>query len=280
MAGHLDKKVQPFDVEGLSGIAALIERMSNTAFQARSLGNALHIWRRMLEGETVIFLGLAGAMVPAGMRRVIVSLIENRLIDCLVSTGANLFHDIHETLGHAHWQSSPAADDLDLRNQRLNRIYDVVAVESEFDTTDSFIARFGASLDRSHPYTTREFLYLLGKHLARHKTEDGIVTTASRENMPIYCPAIGDSSISIALAALPPDNNLLFDTVRDVQETAYIVELASDTGVVFVGGGTPKNFIQQTEVTVSVLKRTTTGHRFAIQITTDSPQWGGLSGCT
>ena len=280
MSRHLKKKVQPVVIDGNPDVATLLNRMSGTGFQGRALGRALGVWQRMLSGNTVVLFGLAGAMVPAGMRRVIVSLIENRLIDCLVSTGANLFHDIHETLGKFHWQGSALANDLELREEKLNRIYDVLAIETEFDATDYFICQFGRSLDRSRAYPTREFLYLLGRHLDKHKKEEGILTAASRANLPIYCPAIGDSSISIALAALPPDDNVLFDTVRDVQETAFIVEQAPETGVIFIGGGTPKNFIQQTEVTVSVLKRTMKGHQYALQITADSPQWGGLSGCT
>src|SRR3990172_6648541 len=103
--------------------------MGDTAFQARNLGLALKIWKQMLEDDTTVFFGLAGAMVPAGMRKVIVYLIENRFIDVLVSTGANLFHDLHESLGYAHYKGSPHADDTELARHKVNRIYDVFAAE-------------------------------------------------------------------------------------------------------------------------------------------------------
>jgi len=123
-------RVKPFPVSERATAAEIVERMAATSFQARNLAQAVRIWSHMLEDEVTILFGLAGAMVPAGMRSVIVYLIENRLVDCIVSTGANLFHDVYETLGKPHWQGSPELDDVELGRRGINRFYDVLAPET------------------------------------------------------------------------------------------------------------------------------------------------------
>lgn len=278
----LDTPVDPFPVDGSLNARQLLERMAKTSFQGRNLGTALSIWRQMVEDEAYIFFGLAGAMVPAGMRRVIVFLLHNGLIDCLVSTGANLFHDCHETLGRKHFQGSAAADDEILREHQVDRIYDTFASDREFQQTDRFIAQFASELPGDHPYTTREFLRLLGERLSEEADEEGILTAAAKAGVPVYCPAIGDSSIVIALAVGAGGRApaVQFDIVADVRETADLAAGADSTGVIYVGGGTPKNFIQQTEVTAALRGDEVSGHRYAVQITADAPHWGGLSGCT
>jgi deoxyhypusine synthase len=278
----LDTPVDPFRVDGTLNARQLLEGMAETSFQGRNLGTAFSIWKQMVENEAYIFFGLAGAMVPAGMRKVIVFLLQNGLIDCLVSTGANLFHDCHETLGRKHFQGSAAADDEVLREHQVDRIYDTFASDAEFQETDRFISEFAAGLSRDRPYTTREFLLLLGQRLAETSDEEGILTAAAGAKVPVYCPAIGDSSIAIALAVGGQEGPLplQFDVVADVRETSDLAAGSALTGVVYVGGGTPKNFIQQTEVTAALRGNEVSGHRYAVQITADAPHWGGLSGCT
>ena len=273
--------VEPFDPVAVRGIADLLERMRATAFQGRQLGEAFQVWKKMLASDCIIWMGLAGAMVPAGMRRLVVQMIRNRLIDCLVSTGANLFHDLHETVGHRHYQGSPHLDDVMLAENMVDRMYDVLADEDAFRAHDRLLGDFAASLDASRPYTTREFLFLLGRHLAQHTREDGILSTAAKEGVPVYCPALGDSSIGIGIAAHrhSKGNRLMFDIIGDVLETAYLAN-SCPTAVIYFGGGTPKNFIQQTEVTLLNMSEAAEGHKYAIQIITDAPHWGGLSGCT
>jgi deoxyhypusine synthase len=279
---YLSESVVPFRVEASLSVGELLKRMADTSFQGRNLGQALHIWRQMVQEKAFVFFGLAGAMVPAGMRRVMVFLLQHGLINCLVSTGANLFHDCHETLGRKHFKGSAMVDDDDLRAHQVDRIYDTFASDLEFQETDHFIADFAAALEMNGYYTTREFLRLLGRHLSIKAPEDGILTAAAKANVPIYCPAIGDSSIAIALAVGNKNGPipLQFDLVADVRETADLAARASSTGVIYVGGGTPKNFIQQTEVTAYLRGDAVSGHQFAIQITADAPHWGGLSGCT
>jgi len=283
MSKYLVKPVHPFTLAKGESSATLLDKMGGTSFQARNLSQALSIWTEMLEDKTSIFLGLAGAMVPAGMRQVIGYLIENRLIDCLVSTGANLFHDCHETLGYYHWQGSPKVDDLALRNERIDRIYDTFASEGEFKKVDYFVAEWASTLGQDRPYTTREFLYRLGEKLSQSSDKRGILTLAFQKKLPIYCPAIGDSSIGIALAEgrVKGTNKIIFNVIQDVIELTQIVANSPSTGVIYIGGGTPKNFIQQAAVLAPIIFQWKgEGHKYAIQISTDSPQWGGLSGCS
>ncbi|MBI2305073.1 MAG: deoxyhypusine synthase family protein [Chloroflexi bacterium] len=282
MNEHLHTPVVPFSISVPCSAAQLLNRMSGTSFQARNLGQAAEIWMGMLKDETTIFFGLAGAMVPAGMRPVIVYLIENRLIDVLVSTGANLFHDLYETIGKRHWQGSAMADDLELAQANINRIYDVYAPEPDVIYADEYITRFSLSLDHSRAYTTREYFYLLGKELTALAVEPGIITAAAAAGVPIYCPAFGDSvfGMSVGAARVKSGQKLLFDIVQDVLEMTQIFIAAPVTGVIYVAGGTPKNFIQQATIASYIYGQKNPGHRHAIQITADTPQWGGLSGCT
>jgi len=278
----LANPTQPFEPSGASSASEILTRMQGTAFQGKQLGLAFEVWKKMLGDRCTIMMGMSGAMVPAGMRRLVVRMIENRLIDCLVSTGANFFHDLHETLGNFHYQGSPAIDDVLLAENLVDRMYDVLADEEKFREHDQWIGRFAASLDQSRPYTTREFLFLLGQELAKHSKEDGIVSAAAKAGIPLYCPAVADSSIGIGIAAnrYAGGNRFTFDVIGDVVETARIVADSKATGVIYFGGGTPKNFVQQTEVTAIIMNAGVTGHKYAIQCVTDAPHWGGLSGCT
>ncbi|MBI5885344.1 MAG: deoxyhypusine synthase [Deltaproteobacteria bacterium] len=275
----LKKPVKPVSINPKAGVDALVRSMGQAGFQGKNLSVAVDIWEEMLKSRTTVFFGLAGAMVPAGMREVVVHLIKNRHIDCLVSTGANLFHDIHETLGMYHWQGSATMNDTALKDAGIDRIYDVFAVEEEFNIADRYIYEFARGLER-RPYTTREFMYLAGKDLSRKGKADGILTAAYKAGVHVYCPAVSDSSIGISLALEDGPDHFIFDMIGDVKETAEIAAGAKSTGVVYVGGGTPKNFIQQTEVTATLQCKAVEGHKYAVQLTADSPHWGGLSGCT
>ncbi|MDP2690685.1 MAG: deoxyhypusine synthase family protein, partial [Deltaproteobacteria bacterium] len=195
----LRKAVKPVEIKAGANVEDLVRRMGATAFQGRNLSTAVDIWEEMLKGRTTVFFGLAGAMIPAGMREVVTHLIENRYIDCLVSTGANLFHDIHEELGRVHWQGTHHMDDNLLKDMGIDRIYDVFALEEEFNAADRYIYDMAESLER-RPYTTREFLEEIGRDLSKRGKARGIVSAAFKAGVPIYCPAVADSSIGIALA--------------------------------------------------------------------------------
>jgi deoxyhypusine synthase len=275
-------ELRPFQISDKATARDLVERMADTAFQARTLGQAARIWDAMLRDDVTIFFGLAGAMVPAGMRPVIVYLIENRLIDVLVSTGANLYHDVFETLGFEHAQGDPEGDDIRLAHLRLVRFYDVLAPEHEFSIGERFCTEFSLTLDEDKPYTTREYFHLLGKAMAPVARQEGILTAAAKHGVPVYCPAFGDSvhGLAVAEGRLRTGKRIIFDIIGDVLETTHLSLTANKTGVIYIGGGTPKNFIQQSGVAGYLYGRQRPGHSYGIQITMDQPQWGGLSGCT
>ena len=152
----LSAPTTPFSIDGESSASAVLEKMAGTAFQGRQLGNAFRVWKDMLaDPECTILMGLSGAMVPAGMRRIVRFMIENRLIDVLTSTGANFFHDIHETKGFSHYQGSHQMDDEALADHMVDRMYDVLADEVRFREHDLWIGNFASQLDQSRPYTTR-----------------------------------------------------------------------------------------------------------------------------
>jgi deoxyhypusine synthase len=275
----LRKPVEPFAVEaGLSADEALA-RMERISFQGRNLATARRIWEKMLSSDATIFLGTAGALSAGGMRLLIAHLIEHRYIDCLVSTGANLYHDLHETRGRRHFIGSPQIDDAALAAERIDRVYDTLASEDEFCRHDEWIGAFALKLER-RPYTSREFLYKLGEHLWEDTGNNGILTAAYRAGVPIFCPAIADSSIGMGLSqARHRDQTAGFvDVVGDIIESANIVIRRPSTATIVLGGGTPKNFINQASVQAEFYDDRVGGHKFAIQIVTDVPHFGGASG--
>src|SRR5258707_10212549 len=160
----LQTPIQPFAVEPGLTADQLLARMERVSFQGRNLATAHRIWQKMLQDDVTIFLGMAGSLSAGGLRLVVAHLIAHRYVDCLVSTGANLYHDLHETRGPSHYLGSPTADDAALAEDRVDRVYDTYASEEEFCSNDAWIAKFATTLEM-RPYTTREFLYLLGAHL-------------------------------------------------------------------------------------------------------------------
>ena len=274
----LSYPTRPIEVSPGMSCSDLLTGLEGCSFQGRRLARAARIWTRALDDDVTAWFGLSGAMVPAGMRKVIVSLLERRFIDVIVSTGANLYHDFHETIGNYHYIGSHNADDRELRKEKIDRIYDTYVDEEEFIALDKYIGKWAVETLEDRSYTTREFLELLGREAGeRSKGEKGILSTAAELGVPVYCPAFGDSSIGIALTEA--DRDFKFDIIKDVEETARLAA-EKENLVIYVGGGTPKNFIQQTEVTNIVHGRKTTGHKYAIQFVVDAPHWGGLSGCT
>jgi len=255
----------------------LLKSMGKTGFQGRKLGEAFEIWLEMLEEEKItILMGLAGAMVPAGMRKVISWLIRNRFIDVLVSTGANLFHDIHEALGFKHYIGSEFVNDVELFKEGIDRIYDIFAHEREFNQVDFMIGRIFEETEGV--LSSREIIERIAEKIRKVAKEDSIIISAYDMGVPIFCPAIADSSIGIGASLA--SRRCIVDTIKDVEELTEIVAKSGKTGVIYIGGGVPKNFIQQTEVVARLKNYEVAGHEYAIQITTDSPQFGGLSGCT
>ena len=271
--------VEPFVVDCGLGADEILARMERISFQGRNIATARRIWEKMLAGDCTIFLGIAGALSAGGLRLVIAHLLTHRYVDCLVSTGANLYHDLHETRGRHHFIGSPHEDDAKLQGEHIDRVYDTYASEDEFCENDEWIAEFALTLER-RPYTSREFLYRLGEYLWQQTGQEGILTNAYRANVPIFCPAIADSSIGMGLSqARHRDATAgLIDVVGDILESANIVIRHPRTASVVLGGGTPKNFINQASVQAEFFDDRVGGHRYALQIVTDVPHFGGASG--
>lgn len=266
---------------GPKSISELARQMARTGFQGRSLGQAVDVWEEMVRRRGItIFLGLTGAMVPAGMRRVISFLIERRLVDCIVSTGANVFHDAYEALGRKHYQGTDMVDDAVLRRFHLDRMYDVYASEDEFRVIDRKVAEFARSIAPCR-ISSREFMQRWGRMLAREGgARDSIVVSAYLNRVPIFVPALCDSGYGIALyLARRQGVDIDIDQLKDVEEVVELVRASRETGGIYVGGGVPRNFIQQTAVIEDIFSEHVP-HRYGIQFTIDPPQYGGLSGST
>jgi deoxyhypusine synthase len=271
--------VEPFVVEDGLSADELLARMERISFQGRSVATARRIWERMLEDDCTIFLGVAGALSAGGLRLIIAHLVTHRFVDCVVSTGANLYHDLHETRGRRHYVGSPREDDAALQRERIDRVYDTYASEQEFCDNDEWIADFVGGLDR-RPYTSREFLFRLGEHLWKETGEDGILTAAYRAGVPIFCPAIADSSIGMGISQARHRDQAAgqIDVIGDIIESANLVIRRPRTASVVLGGGTPKNFINQASVQAEFYDDRVGGHRYAVQVVTDVPHFGGASG--
>jgi deoxyhypusine synthase len=275
----LQTPIEPFAVIEGQTVDQILARMERISFQGRNLATAHRIWQKMLQDDVTIFLGMAGALSAGGLRMVVAHLISNRYVDCLVSTGANLYHDLHETRGQHHYLGSPHADDAALAQDRIDRVYDTFAAEEEFIENDNWIAKFVSTLEK-RPYTSREFLYLLGGHLWETTKREGILTAAFRANVPIFCPAIADSSIGMGLSQARqhvPGTGYI-DIIGDIVESANLIIRRPRTASVVLGGGTPKNFINQASVQAEFYSDEVGGHRYALQVVTDVPHFGGASG--
>ncbi len=278
---YLKTPVEPFRIEPDSTVDHILKRLEHVSFQGRNLGVAHRVWNQMLQDDVIIFLGVAGALSAGGLRLILAHLVSNRFVDCVVATGANLYHDLHETRGRRHYIGSHQADDQDLQAHHIDRVYDTLVDETEFIDNDAWIAEFVTTLS-SRPYSSREFLYELGKHLWNETGGDGILTAAYRSNVPVFCPAIADSSIGMGLsqARMQDPTRGQVDVIGDIAESSNLVIHRPVTASIVLGGGTPKNFINQASVQADFYSPGSGGHRYAIQITVDVPHFGGASGST
>jgi len=271
--------IEPFAVVPDGTADDLLARMERISFQGRNLATARRIWEKMLADNCTIFLGMAGALSAGGLRMIVAHLIAHRYVDCLVSTGANLYHDLHETRGRHHYIGSPHADDKALSDEHIDRVYDTYALEDEFCENDEWIAGFALTLE-PRLYTTRELLYRLGEFLWKETGQEGMLTAAFKANVPIFCPAIADSSIGMGLSQARHRNAdaAHVDVIGDIIESANVIISHPRTASVVLGGGTPKNFINQASVQAEFFDDRIGGHRYALQIVTDVPHFGGASG--
>jgi deoxyhypusine synthase len=278
---YFKEKLRTIEV-GPKSISQLLSEMAETGFQGRKLGEAAQVWEEMLrQRDLMIIMGYAGSMSTTGMWKIICWLIENRYIDVLVSTGANISEDILEAMGGTYWKGSHLVDDADLLRHKIDRFYDVYADELEYRRMEGLIKEFMLTLE-DRPYSSREFLYRFGKWLSR-KGIRSIISVAAEKRVPVFCPGLVDSGYGIAAIEAEAEGKIVrVDQMEDFREFLKLGEKSGKTGVVYIGGGVPKDFAQLLTVALD-LKRggeVPYPHDYAIQITTDSPQWGGLSGCT
>jgi deoxyhypusine synthase len=293
------KKVKAIEVKP-KPLSQLLDDMAQTGFQGRSLAEAVKVYEAMIKDkDATIVMGYAASLSTTGQWKLIKWLIENRYIDILVPTGANISEDIVEAMGYSYYQCKPSVDNEFFFKNSLNRYYDLFGKESDYIEMTQLLADFVFTLEADRPYSSREFLYLCGLWLAE-KGIDCIVSAAAKHGVPIFCPALVDSPYGDAMMiARGKGFRLILDNAQDYYEFLSLGNSTVETGVVYIGGGVPKDFIQLFAVTGNLLypdfkvpnrkqvhkregnfEEYSYPHKYAVQITTDSPQWGSLSGCT
>jgi deoxyhypusine synthase len=282
------KAISYYRPRGSGEIRQLIDN-GFQAFNAGRLSEACHIFaEKMLapEHETTIGLTVAGALTPAGLGGCVIELMERGLVDFVISTGANLYHDLHYALNFTLHRGSPFLDDVELYEQGVIRIYDVLFPATVLLETDAYIRDFLVRSKLSGPIATSEFHYRLGLDLMERYPgceEYSVVARAAKTGVPIYTSSPGDSSIGMNLAyhELINGSTLMIDPNRDVNEVCAIILAGKRNGCVILGGGSPKNFYLQGQPTLwEVYGIPKGGNDYFIQITTDQVVWGGLSGAT
>ena len=280
----LSQPIEAIDLSNLSSIKDLVASFGKMSIQARCIGRCATVYENMLEDpkRPTIFLGLAGPLIAAGLRKIIRAMIEFNIVDVIVSTGAIFYQDLYQSFGYKHYLGSPEAEDSHLRELFINRIYDTYVDDEKFIKSDSWVGRFADSLE-PRTYSSREFLHLLGKKI---KDENSILKTAAKYGVPVFSPALNDSSIGIGLTnhyhlkTQKEKPKVIIDAIRDNYELTQLIVKSKKTAAIYVAGGVPKNFINDAVVTSYIFGKNTGGHSYAFQVTTDVPHWGGLSGST
>src|ERR1700733_8763091 len=285
-------QINPVAVTGRMSAADLIDT-SFLAYNGRRLRDACRLFaEKMLADDTVVGMSLTGALTPAGLgMSCIIPLIENGFVDWMVSTGANLYHDTHFGLGLKMFQGSAEADDVALRKAGVVRIYDIFFDYHVLLSTDAFFREIAREPEFQTPMSTAEFHFMAGRYVAERERilkldRRSLLASAYKHAMPVYTSSPGDSSIGMNLAALELEGyELRIDPLTDVNETAAIVYAAKSAGmksaVFILGGGSPKNFILQTEPQIQeVMGVAEKGHDYFLQVTDARPDTGGLSGAT
>ena len=284
----LKQKITHIDITR-HDVRAMVEAMGEMAFQARNLHRASEIFDMMQQDkEAVVFLTLAGSLISAGLKKVIVTLIEHNMIDAIVSTGANIVdQDFFEALGFFHYHGSPFADDNALRELMIDRIYDTYIDEEDLRICDDTVSQIATFLEK-RPYSSREFIYHMGRYLADNRNyeasrKDSIVYNCYRKGVPVFCPAFTDSSAGFGLIHhqyFSKEHKVTIDSAADFLELTRIKMAHKESGIFMVGGGVPKNFVQDVVVATEILENEAPMHKYAVQITVADERDGGLSGST
>jgi len=287
--GHNKKKllnnpVKHIDIKSFDA-RKIIDGMSKMSFTSRDTARAANIYNEMLaDKDCSIFLTLAGSTSAGGCMDLYADLVKNNMVDAIVATGASIIDmDFFEALGFKHYQGSQFHDDTELRNNYIDRIYDTYIDEEELQACDKAICKIANNL-KPRSYTSREFIKELGKYLKTNgKKKGSLIETAYDNNVPIFCPAFTDSSAGFGLVMHQeqnPEAHITIDSIREFRELTEIKLQSKQSGLLMVGGGVPKNFIQDTVVCAELLGKKVDMHKYAIQITVADTRDGACSSST
>jgi len=279
----LKKKIKHVDIKKFNSIS-LIDSFENMSFQSRNLARACKIYDTMLrDKDCTVILCLAGSLVSAGLKKVIFDLIKHNMVDVVVSSGAIVVdQDFFEGLGFHHYRGFVNADDNKLRELMIDRIYDTFIDEEDLRICDMTVKKIADGL-KPGVYSSREFIYEMGKYLEKYgKNKESFVLEAYKKELPVFCPAFSDCSAGFGLVFHQTEkkNHVSIDSVKDFKELTEIKIKSRETGVVMVGGGVPKNFVQDTVVAADILGVAVPMHKYAVQLTVADERDGALSGST
>ena len=288
--GHNSKKdflknpVEHIDITSFDS-RKIISSMEKMSFVSRETANAASIYNEMLKDkDCTIFLTLAGSTSAAGCMNVYKDLVKYNMVDAIVATGASIVDmDFFEALGFKHYQGSQFQNDAELRKNYIDRIYDTYIDEDELQVCDKKICEIADNLE-PRSYTSREFIQEMGKYLKKNSVKkDSLIETAYENNVPIFCPAFTDSSAGFGLVIHQeknPKNHLTIDSIKEFRELTEIKIQSKGSGLLMIGGGVPKNFIQDTVICAELLGKDVDMHKYAIQITVADTRDGACSSST
>lgn len=280
----LKEEIRHFDIKAVDS-TPIIDAMRDMSFTSRDTAVAADILNRMIKDKgCTIFLTIAGSTSAAGCMQVYVDLVKNNMVDAVIATGASIVDmDFFEALGFKHYKGTPYADDKMLRDNYIDRIYDTYIDEEELQVCDMTVNKIADTLE-PRPYSSREFIREMGRYLTKHsKKKDSLVQACFEHNVPIFCPAFTDSSAGFGLVKHEwehPDKHVSIDSVKDFLELTKIKMAAKTSGLLMIGGGVPKNFIQDTVICAEMLGKDVPMHKYAIQITVADVRDGACSSST
>ncbi len=260
----------------------IIEQMGKTAFQARNLSRACTIVDKMLQEDLTVILTLAGCTISAGMKKCLLTMIKDNMIDAVVSTGATMVDmDLFEALGYRHYMATQAVSDEELKSLHIDRSYDTLIDEDELRAVDEVTYEVAKSLE-PRPHSSREIMRAMGKYLVdRNLGHDSVMRTAYEMQIPVFVPSFSDCSAGFGFVkhqVESPGAHCSHDSVADFRELTEVKIRGGDSGMIIIGGGVPKNFTADTVVCAEVLGHDVAMHKYAIQLTVADERDGALSG--
>ena len=283
-SSFLNSPVEHIDITSFDS-RPIIKAMSKMSFTSREVANAAKIYNNMLsDKDCTIFLTIAGSTSAAGCMNLYSELVKNNMVDAIVATGASIIDmDFFEALGFKHYRGSQFQDDTELRKNYIDRIYDTYIDEEELQICDKKISEIADNLE-PRSYTSREFINEMGKYLKKNSVKkDSLIETAYDNNVPIFCPAFTDSSAGFGLVIHQeknPKKHMTIDSIREFRELTEIKIQSKGSGLFMIGGGVPKNFIQDTVICAELLGKEVDMHKYAVQITVADSRDGACSSST